>query len=500
MKRFALLFLVATVFAHPGFSQPVVQPRQQIALQLGAIQLGYANPQSPLIFSVPPTAEERQMAILALAQGRLAIATIDGQTAVNVLTDPSDPFSLPSNLPPDIEAFREQLDDAVGNVVIGPAKIRLAASRVKLTNGKFSSVAAINLVPPPALWTIPLPFALDSRFAQEGYEGPEGPQGEPGEPGPEGPEGPMGPEGLQGEPGLDGLEGLPGEPGPEGPEGPMGPEGAQGEPGLQGEPGPQGEQGPEGPMGPEGVQGEPGLQGEPGPQGEQGLEGPMGPEGAQGPVGPQGEEGLQGEQGPAGDDGEVGEQGLQGLPGEQGPTGADGAVGATGPAGPQGEQGEQGLPGDQGVPGNEGAAGAEGPAGPRGEQGSQGESGADGAVGAQGPIGPQGEEGSDGPPGPPGPAGTQELFGTDTNQGAAGNGADSTTGEIILSAGSIVNGLPCDGQTLLISQYQSLFALLSNRFGGDGQTTFALPDLRNAAPNGLTYSIIVNGIYPSRAD
>ena len=193
MKRFALLFLMATVFAHSGFSQAVVQPREQIALQLGAIQLGYASLQAPLIFSVPPTAEEKQTAILALAQGRLAIATIDGQTAVNVLTDPSDPFSLPSNLPPDILAFREQLDDAVENVVIAPANIKLAAGKVKLTNGKFSLVAAINMVPPPALWTIPLPFALDSRRAQEGYEGPEGPQGEPGEPGPEGPTGMLAP-------------------------------------------------------------------------------------------------------------------------------------------------------------------------------------------------------------------------------------------------------------------------------------------------------------------
>ena len=472
MKRFALLFLVATVFAHPGFSQPVVQPKDQIALQLGAIQLGYANPQTPLIFSVPPTAEEKQTAILALAQGRLAIATIDGQTAVNVLTDPSDPFSLPSNLPPDILAFREQLDDAVENVVIGPANIKLPAGRVKLTNGKFSPVAAINLIPPPALWTIPLPFSLDARRAQEGYEGPEGPQGEPGEPGPEGPMGPPGEQGPIGETGA-------GEPGPEGPEGPMGPQGEQGFEGPQGEPGPEGPMGPEGPAG---IQGEQGLEGS---QGEQGLEGPMGPEGAQGPAGPQGEEGLPGEQGPAGADGAVGEQGLagpqgeqgeqglQGLPGEQGPTGADGAVGAPGPAGPQGEQGLQGP------------------------QGLQGESGTDGAVG---PVGPQGEQGLEGPEGPQGPAGTQALFGTDTNQGAEGSGYGGTLGQIILSATSVVDGLPCNGQILSISQNAALFALIGTKFGGNGTTTFALPDLRDVAPNGLTYSILIQGVFPSRRD
>ncbi len=36
----------------------------------------------------------------------------------------------------------------------------------------------------------------------------------------------------------------------------------------------------------------------------------------------------------------------------------------------------------------------------------------------------------------------------------------------------------CDGQTLFISEYEALFSLLGTTFGGDGETTFALPDLR----------------------
>jgi microcystin-dependent protein len=36
----------------------------------------------------------------------------------------------------------------------------------------------------------------------------------------------------------------------------------------------------------------------------------------------------------------------------------------------------------------------------------------------------------------------------------------------------------CNGQTLPINQNQALFSLLGTRFGGNGQTTFALPDLR----------------------
>ena len=36
----------------------------------------------------------------------------------------------------------------------------------------------------------------------------------------------------------------------------------------------------------------------------------------------------------------------------------------------------------------------------------------------------------------------------------------------------------CDGQLLPISQYSALFSLLGTTYGGDGRTTFGLPDLR----------------------
>lgn len=40
----------------------------------------------------------------------------------------------------------------------------------------------------------------------------------------------------------------------------------------------------------------------------------------------------------------------------------------------------------------------------------------------------------------------------------------------------------CDGQTLAISQYTALFSLLGSVFGGDGRSTFALPDFRGRVP------------------
>ena len=40
----------------------------------------------------------------------------------------------------------------------------------------------------------------------------------------------------------------------------------------------------------------------------------------------------------------------------------------------------------------------------------------------------------------------------------------------------------CDGQLLPISQHTAVFSLVGTIYGGDGRTTFALPDLRGRAP------------------
>jgi microcystin-dependent protein len=42
----------------------------------------------------------------------------------------------------------------------------------------------------------------------------------------------------------------------------------------------------------------------------------------------------------------------------------------------------------------------------------------------------------------------------------------------------------CDGSLLPIAQYTALFSLLGTQFGGDGQTTFGLPDLQGRMPMG----------------
>ncbi|MBM3787370.1 MAG: phage tail protein [Acidobacteria bacterium] len=57
-------------------------------------------------------------------------------------------------------------------------------------------------------------------------------------------------------------------------------------------------------------------------------------------------------------------------------------------------------------------------------------------------------------------------------------------GQIILFGGNFApqGWAFCNGQLLSIAQYSTVFALLGTTYGGDGLTTFALPDLRSRAP------------------
>jgi microcystin-dependent protein len=59
-------------------------------------------------------------------------------------------------------------------------------------------------------------------------------------------------------------------------------------------------------------------------------------------------------------------------------------------------------------------------------------------------------------------------------------------GQIFIFAGNFApSGYQfCNGQLLAISQNQALFAILGTTYGGDGQNTFGLPDLRGRAAIG----------------
>lgn len=57
-------------------------------------------------------------------------------------------------------------------------------------------------------------------------------------------------------------------------------------------------------------------------------------------------------------------------------------------------------------------------------------------------------------------------------------------GEIRMFAGNFApeGWFFCDGSLLPISEYETLFNLIGTTYGGDGQETFALPDLRGRVP------------------
>jgi len=260
-----------------------------------------------------------------------------------------------------------------------------------------------------------------------------------------------------------------------------------------------------------------------------GLVGPKGDQGDPGPVGPQGDQGDIGPPGPQGDPGPPGCLGPPGDPGPPGPPG-QGTPGDPGPVGPQGDQGDPGPQGEQGDPG------------PQGEQGEQGD------IGTEGPQGPQGEQGEPGPPLYTGldPIDVNDIsymiglnpgtnpwdlmtwdgnnwisrplqFGTkwesmDNMQPSLGinyiialvglypsrNGDMPFIGEIIMFAGNFAprGWAFCSGQLLPISSNTALFSLLGTTYGGDGETTFALPDLRGRVPVGSEGNSAGPGLTP----
>src|SRR5579862_5863367 len=229
---------------------------------------------------------------------------------------------------------------------------------------------------------------------------------------------------------------------------------------------------------------------------------------AKGQKGDQGVQGLQGFPGPAGPAGPQGATGAPGLKGDTGATGAQGSIGATGAQGPQGATGPTGATGAQGPKGDTGATGAQGLKGDTGAQGPKGDTGATGAQGPQGPAGADGAGLVNGtiagqllewngnswvatlPTAVALTASNMQPFVTVNYIIAAQgifpsrNGADPFLGEIELFAGTFApqGWFTCDGQLLPINQFTALFSLLGTTYGGNGTTTFALPDLRGRVP------------------
>jgi hypothetical protein len=89
--------------------------------------------------------------------------------------------------------------------------------------------------------------------------------------------------------------------------------------------------------------------------------------------------------------------------------------------------------------------------------------------------------------------------------GSGGCTADGFIGEVFMFAGTFPprGTVPADGRLLPIASNTALFSLFGTTYGGNGTTTFAVPDLRDVSPrssNGATvsYFVCTGGIFPSR--
>jgi microcystin-dependent protein len=79
--------------------------------------------------------------------------------------------------------------------------------------------------------------------------------------------------------------------------------------------------------------------------------------------------------------------------------------------------------------------------------------------------------------------------------------AQPYVGEVRMFAGNFAPAgwMFCSGQLLPISEYETLFNLIGTTYGGDGQSTFALPDLQSRVPihqgtgGGSSYVLAQNG-------
>ena len=146
---------------------------------------------------------------------------------------------------------------------------------------------------------------------------------------------------------------------------------------------------------------------------------------------------------------------------------------------------------------SQGPVGPQGPPGPLGPAGPQGP---EGPAGAQGPVGPQGPAGPTGPAGPP--SKIDGLVGNASSIVSAPNANSASTycivGQILLFSFAPQTGnlLLANGQLVPIAQNVTLFSLIGTTFGGDGVTTFAMPNLTTVAPNNTAYYVCAFGIFP----
>ncbi len=154
-----VLFVVFLILGlgdlYAEIKEPVLHPKDQIALQLGAIQMGY---ETPFVLSDKIAPEKMQQAVNALVMGRNALSA----TVANPAQQVQGAVDCPRV---DSIEYRDQLYSAVCAVVNFPVVATLKGN-VVLANQVKVPVSEIKLTRPSSEWTTPMRYTLGPSLSE----------------------------------------------------------------------------------------------------------------------------------------------------------------------------------------------------------------------------------------------------------------------------------------------------------------------------------------------
>ena len=156
---FILMMGAGHLKAQTATANTLQHPKDQIALQLGAIQMGYTV---PFTLTGNISVQKMQQAVNALVMGRNSLNATVAKPAVQVVGAVDSPSV-------DTVEYRDQIYAAVEYVVTSPV-VATIKGNATLTGNKKVSVAATKLTVPTNAWTIPVPYALESRSSADVQE------------------------------------------------------------------------------------------------------------------------------------------------------------------------------------------------------------------------------------------------------------------------------------------------------------------------------------------
>jgi len=61
-----------------------------------------------------------------------------------------------------------------------------------------------------------------------------------------------------------------------------------------------------------------------------------------------------------------------------------------------------------------------------------------------------------------------------------------------------LGGVPADGRQLSVIENEALHYLVGGYFGGNGQTSFNMPNINQVAPANISYYVNQNGVFPAQ--